>query len=73
MKVGYRIMKDVRVFAEVLNVLGKRVNDIDYYYASLLKGETSPLDANGVATGINDHHIHPAEPRTFRVGMLWNF
>jgi hypothetical protein len=73
MKAGYRVMKNVRVFAEVLNVLGKRVNDIDYYYASLLKGETSPLDANGVATGINDHHIHPAEPRTLRVGVLWNF
>lgn len=73
LKVGYRVLKDVRVFAEVLNVLGKQVNDIDYYYASLLKGETSPVNADGNPTGINDHHIHPAEPRTFRVGVLWNF
>jgi len=73
LKVGYRVLKGVRVFAEVLNVFGKRVNDIDYYYASLLKGETSPLNADGTPTGINDHHIHPAEPRTFRVGVLWNF
>ncbi|MDK2657501.1 TonB-dependent receptor [Cupriavidus consociatus] len=73
LKVGYRVLKDVRIFAEVLNVFDKRVNDIDYYYASLLKGETSPVDASGVATGINDHHIHPAEPRTFRVGVLWSF
>ncbi|NUA28586.1 TonB-dependent receptor [Cupriavidus basilensis] len=73
LKVGYRVLRNVRIFVEVLNVLGKRVKDIDYYYASLLKGEASPVDANGVATGINDHHIHPAEPRTFRLGVLWNF
>ncbi|CAG9185684.1 hypothetical protein LMG32289_06055 [Cupriavidus pampae] len=73
MKLGYRVLKDIRIFAEVLNVFGKRVNDMDYYYASLLKGEASPLNADGVATGINDHHVHPAEPRTFREGVLWNF
>lgn len=73
LKVAYRIVRNVRIFAEVLNVFDKRVNDIDYYYASLLKGETSPLDANGAPTGINDRHVHPAEPRTFRAGVLWNF
>lgn len=73
LKVGYRVLKGVRIFAEVLNVFGKRVNDIDYYYASLLKGEMSPLNADGSPAGINDHHIHPAEPRTFRVGVLWSF
>ncbi|WP_454726753.1 MULTISPECIES: TonB-dependent receptor [Cupriavidus] len=73
LKLGYRVLKNVRVFAEVLNVFGKRVNDIDYYYASLLKGETSPLNADGTPAGIDDHHIHPAEPRTLRVGVLWNF
>lgn len=73
LKLGYRLQKNVRVFVEVLNALNKQVNDIDYYYASLLKGEASPLDANGVATGINDRHIHPAEPRTVRAGVVWNF
>ncbi len=73
LKLGYRVQKNVRVFVEVLNALNKKVNDIDYYYASLLKGEASPLDANGVATGINDHHIHPAEPRTLRAGIVWGF
>ena len=63
----------VRALATVLNALNKKVNDIDYYYASLLKGETSPLDANGVTTGISDRHIHPAEPRTVRAGIAWNF
>ncbi|MBB1632043.1 TonB-dependent receptor [Cupriavidus sp. UME77] len=73
LKLGYRVHKNVRLFAEVLNALGKRANDIDYYYASLLKGETSPVDASGTPTGINDHHLHPAEPRTLRVGVTWNF
>ncbi|WP_439892652.1 TonB-dependent receptor [Ralstonia sp. 25C] len=72
-KLGYRVRKNVRVFVEVLNAFNKKVNDIDYYYASQLKGETSPLDANGVATGINDHHVHPAEPRTLRAGVTWFF
>lgn len=73
LKLGYRLFRNVKIFAEVLNVFGKRVNDIDYYYASLLKGETSPLNADGSAAGIYDHHVHPAEPRTFRVGAQWNF
>lgn len=73
LKLGYRVRKNLRVFVEVLNVLNKQVNDIDYYYASLLRGEASPLDANGVATGIDDHHVHPAEPRTVRAGVTWNF
>ncbi|KHK52943.1 TonB-denpendent receptor [Ralstonia sp. A12] len=73
LKAGYRLRKDVRVFVEVLNVFNKRANDIDYYYASRLKGEPSPVDAEGVATGIPDHHIHPTEPRTVRAGVAWNF
>lgn len=73
LKAGYRIRKDVRVFVEVLNVFNKRANDIDYYYASRLKGEPSPVDADGVPTGIQDHHIHPAEPRTLRAGIAWIF
>jgi outer membrane receptor protein involved in Fe transport len=73
LKVGYQVQKNVRVFIEVLNVFNRQVNDIDYYYPSLLRGETSPLNPDGTAAGINDHHIHPAEPRTVRAGIAWNF
>ncbi|MDO3522928.1 TonB-dependent receptor [Ralstonia pseudosolanacearum] len=73
LKAGYRVRKNVRVFVEVLNALNRKANDIDYDYASLLKGETSPVDASGAATGINDRHIHPAEPRTVRAGIAWTF
>ncbi|WP_439672986.1 TonB-dependent receptor (plasmid) [Cupriavidus necator] len=73
LKVGYRVQKNARVFVEVLNVFNRQVNDIDYYYASLLRGETSPLNPDGTPAGILDHHIHPAEPRTVRVGLAWMF
>ncbi|QGZ67090.1 TonB-dependent receptor [Paraburkholderia acidisoli] len=73
LKLGYRVAKNTHVFAEVLNVLNSRANDIDYYYATLLKGEVSPVDANGQPEGINDHVIHPAEPRELRVGLIYNF
>jgi hypothetical protein len=58
MQVGYRIMRSVNLSVEVLNLLGTRVSDIDYYYASQLRGEAAP---------VNDIHSHPAEPRTLRV------
>ncbi|GAA4325404.1 TonB-dependent receptor [Pigmentiphaga soli] len=64
MKLGYRVAKNVRLYAELLNVLDRKVNDIDYYYASQLRGEAVPVD---------DRHIHPAEPRTLRMGVAWNF
>jgi outer membrane receptor protein involved in Fe transport len=63
-KLGYAISKDVKLTAEVLNLLDRRVSDIDYYYPSQLRGETSP---------VSDIHTHPAEPRTVRVGMSMRF
>jgi len=69
---GYRVAKNVHVFAEVLNVLNRKEDNIDYY-TSLLKGETSPVDASGQPTGANDHVIHQAEPRELRVSAAVNF
>jgi hypothetical protein len=37
------------------------VSDIDYFFASRLRGE--PLE------GVDDIHFHPAVPRTARVGL----
>jgi len=36
-------------------------NDIQYFYASRLPGEP--------AAGVDDYHIHPMEPRTWRLGL----
>lgn len=57
---GYRVSRQLKVSVEVLNLFNRQVSDIDYYYASQLPGETSP---------VNDVHTHPAEPRTARVTL----
>jgi outer membrane receptor protein involved in Fe transport len=45
---------------QILNLLNNADNDIQYFYTSRLPGET--------AEGVDDFHIHPMEPRTWRVG-----
>ena len=49
---------------EVSNLLDHKGNDITYFYASQLVGETSP---------IQDIHFHPAEPRSARVTLSATF
>jgi outer membrane receptor protein involved in Fe transport len=65
LRVGYRLTKDVRVALDVFNLFDRKASDIDYYYASRLKGEP--------AGGVADVHFHPVEPRTFRLTLTANF
>jgi outer membrane receptor for Fe3+-dicitrate len=60
-KIAYAATPNVKVSAEVLNLLGRNVSDIEYYYASRLRSESA---------AVNDIHTHPAEPRTLHVGIL---
>ncbi len=46
---------------QVLNLLNNADNDIQYHYASRLPGEADE--------GIDDFHVHPMEPRTWRLGV----
>jgi len=46
---------------ELLNVFDAHADDIEYFYASRLPGEA--------AGGVDDFHIHPAEPRSLRLGL----
>jgi len=62
---GYQIVKSLRVNAQIYNLLDAEVSDIDYYFASRLRGE--PL------AGVDDIHVHPAVPRTLRVSMVVGF
>jgi outer membrane receptor protein involved in Fe transport len=55
----------VMVTGEVLNLLDSHADDIEYFYTSRLSGEP--------AAGVNDLHIHPAEPRTWRIGARMMF
>lgn len=63
-KIGYAITKDVKLTAEILNLLDRKVNDVDYLYESRLPGEAAP---------VTDIHTHPSEPRALRIGLLIHF
>lgn len=58
--IGYSLGKP-RITASLLNVLGTRASDIQYFYASRLAGEP--------AGGVEDVHFHPVEPRQIRLGV----
>lgn len=52
-----------RIGAEILNLTDAEDSDIQYLYESRLPGEP--------AAGIEDVHVHPAEPRQLRVVGEW--
>lgn len=64
-KIGYAISKQVKLGAEVHNLLNRKTNDIDYFYESRLAGEPT--------AGVADVHSHPAEPRSLRMSMTVHF
>jgi len=63
-RAGWRLDKRVEFTLDVLNLLEREVNDIEYYYESRLAGESAP---------VADRHFHPAEPRTIRLSVRVNF
>ncbi len=62
-RAGYR-RKNWEVAVDVLNLLDRDNNDIEYYYESQLRGETAP---------VADVHLHPAEPRTVRMSLTYRW
>ncbi|HEY4129840.1 MAG TPA: TonB-dependent receptor, partial [Gemmatimonadaceae bacterium] len=62
---GYRLASGTRLRVSVLNLMDSHVDDIQYYYASRLRGE--PVG------GVDDVHFHPAEPRQVRASVEWRF
>jgi hypothetical protein len=61
---GYRFSPALRGTLSVFNLLDRRDNDIEYYYASRLRFEPAPLD---------DLHFHPMEPRSVRASLSYQF
>jgi len=49
---------------DVFNLMDRKLNDIEYDYESQLPGESVP---------VADRHVHPAEPRTWRVTFRQEF
>jgi outer membrane receptor protein involved in Fe transport len=63
-RLGYRVRKGFDVSLDVFNLANRKVNDIEYYYASKIKGEN---------TEQLDRHVHPAEPRSVRLSARIEF
>ena len=63
-KLGTVWGKQAELMVDVFNLFDRKVNDIQYYYASQLPGESAP---------VADLHVHPGEPRTVRVGLRLGF
>ena len=64
LRTSYRIDPRFRINFDVLNLLNRKVDDIDYFYASQLRNESAP---------VSDIHFHPAEPRSFRIVLVGQF
>jgi hypothetical protein len=62
---GYRVSAKARIVLEVFNLFNARVSDIDYLYTSRLPGEPSE--------GVEGVHLHPALPRSARIGVQFSF
>jgi outer membrane receptor protein involved in Fe transport len=66
---GYRVDERWQVRLSVFNLFDRDVNDIEYYYPSLLAGEAPGPDDGGY----DDIHFHPAEPFALRLGVTATF
>jgi hypothetical protein len=62
-RIGYR-KNDWEIAVDCLNLLDRKDNDIEYYYESRLNTEL---------VGVEDTHLHPAEPRTCRISLTRRF
>ncbi len=65
LRAGYR-RDNWTVRADLLNLLDSDDHDIDYFYQSRLRGETT-------IAGTNDIHYHVLEPRTLRLSVGLRF
>lgn len=64
LRAGYRIAGDWQISCDVLNLFNRKVNDIEYYYESRLRGEPA---------AVPDIHVHPAESRTLRAALRFSY
>jgi hypothetical protein len=69
LQLGYQFNETWAVQADIFNLLNREDSDIDYYYASRLRGEPPGPDDGGY----NDIHFHPVEPITARFAVIARF
>jgi hypothetical protein len=65
LRVAFRLAPRFDVLLDMFNLTDRRANDIEYFYRSRLAGEP--------AAGVDDRHLHPAEPRTVRLSLRVGF
>jgi len=63
-RLGYRYNPRTTLTLDVFNLFNRKASDIDYYYESQLRGET---------TAVEGKHFHPVEPRSARLTLTYNF
>jgi len=64
LRVSRKLGRDSELTLDVFNLFDRELNDIQYHYESRVPGE---------AASVQDRHVHPAEPRTFRVTLRVGF
>ena len=64
LRVTRRMDANMDVSLDVLNVANRKNNDIQYLYASQVATEAVP---------VTDSHVHPSEPRSFRLSTRIRF
>jgi hypothetical protein len=65
LRLGYQFNDTWSVQADIFNLFDRDDSDIDYFYASRLRGEP--------AAGVDDIHFHPVEPITARFAVIARF
>ena len=70
LKLGYRVDPRLQITLDVLNVLDRKANDIEYHGGACTRSETLAGSCGG---GIDGRLVHPLEPRTLRLSMRASF
>ena len=65
LRVGYRRSPSEQWTLDIYNLMNRKVNDIEYAYVSRLAAEDTG--------GLMDRHVHPAEPRSWRIRWTHRF
>jgi len=65
LRIANKVSPDLDLSLDVFNLANRKNNDIQYAYTSRLNGEPS--------VGVSDVHIHPAEPRTWRISARMKY
>ena len=74
LKTGYRITPQLQLTLDVLNLFGKKANDIEYWGGACTRNEAQAGTGGcGSGSAIDGRLVHPLEPRTFRVSLRTTF